>query len=801
MSSDLRYALRALRKSPAFAATAILTLALGIGATTAIFSVVYGILFRPLPYPEASSLVLLGVEGRFAGERQTGSFSGFELQEWQARAHGFEAIAGYANFDASLETDTGTEPLDAIAVSPRFFAIAGQPMALGRALDTGDARSPVAVISTRLWRHAFGGDPQAIGHAMRLSGHPYTVVGVARPDFRLPDDHADVWIPLDQAKASGFAPWLDVPRGGGLLLIARTGVGLAQARTEAAAVNRAILGDHHSLMARTVTVTPVADALRGPARPALLILLSAVGLVLFVACANVMQLVLARQTARVRDLAVRLALGASRSRLVVQGLIESTILSLGGGVGGVLAALTAVRALLWLQPAGLPRLDAVRVDGPVLLFAAAISIAASLLAGLLPAVRASREDVVSALGAAARMTRGGTAGVRLRASLVVAELATSIVLLVGAALLARSFVRLLHVDVGARTDHAAAALLEFSPGRPFDPQAARGVADALVARTHAVPGVRYAALGAALPPNGTRVRFTLKDLLSAHGVLKEYEVSAVPITPEYFQALGIPLLHGRRFTVDDTADRRHVMIMSADTAALLFGDRPLGGTLTLPTSSGVNAETVLVGVVGNVRYKGLARQPGGAIYVPFAQQPWESAFLIARTDGNPLAVVPDIGRAIGAVDRQIGVLDLRTLDEIMSEQVAQPRFRAVSLMSIAVLAAALAAIGVFGLVAYSVSQRTTEFGVRLALGATGGDIARLVAWDGLRLAFAGCALGLAGAYALSRTLTAFLYGVATTDPASYAAAALFVLVAAAGASYLPARRASRLDPLVALRAE
>ncbi len=606
---EIRHALRALRRAPGFAAAAILTLALGIGANTAIFSLVYGVLLRPLPYRDASRLVLLDARREFAGQREAANFSAPALDDWRGRTRSFASVAGYAAAELELDTDRGVEPLEAMCVSTRLLRDdwrADGRRARDRRRRRRRPRSPSSAAASG------GGTSAAIRISSvarsALSGGSYTIVGVARPDFLISGDSTDIWIPLDLAKTNGVAPWLASPRGGGMNVLARLkpGVTVAQAQADVSAVAREIAQASPAADKNvSLAVTPVIDHVAGSVRPALLLLLAAVGLVLLVACANVANLLLARQSGRARDIAVRLALGAPRGRLVAQAMIESAILALLGGAGGVLLATASVRLLVWLQPAQLPRLDAIRVDGPVLLFAATVAAAAALVAGGWPALRASREDAAEAL----RTSGSGSAprGRRLGKTLAVAEMAVSIVLLVGASLLARSLVDLLRTDVGARTDHTLAVLLDFSLGRrlPASEEIARG--NAIVARVRALPGVQYAALGAAVPPSRERVRFTLKDQPTARGVAKELEMAAVPVTADFFRALGVPLVGGRLFDAGDTADRPPVMIMSADTARLFFGDQPLGHTLSLPTTTRGNATTTLVGVVGNVRYRGLAQ--------------------------------------------------------------------------------------------------------------------------------------------------------------------------------------------------
>ena len=544
------------------------------------------------------------------------------------------------------------------------------------------------------------------------------------------------------------------------------------------------------------------DSVAGRVRPALQLLLGAVGLVLLVASANVANLILARHAARERDSAIRLALGASRSRLIGHAMAESAVLGLGGCVSGLLFAGGIVRALVWLEPAQLPRLDAIRVDLPVLGFALAVTAVATLGASLGPAIRASRRSAAPllAVGGTARIAGSARTG-RLRSALVVGQLAAAALLLIGSSVLARSFVRLLHTETGARTDHVIVARLDLSLGRRLAEPRERALGAALVERVQGIPGVRFAALGAALPPNGRMVEVTLRDLPTAHGVVSEYAVNAAPITADFFSTLGIPLLKGRLFDDADDADHPPVTIVSADAARDLFGDDPLGRTLSLPTRRGGSAAATVVGVVGTVKYKGLASPAVPTVYVPFAQLPWSTAFLAARTTGEPAALAADLRRAIREVDRRSGVVSIETIDAIRSREAAPPGFRAAVLGAIAGLAVALAAVGLTGVVGYTVSRRTAEFGVRVALGAERRDLLVLVLLEGLRLGALGAALGLAAAFALTRLLSGFVFGVATDDPVSFVSAAGFLVLLVLLASYLPARRASRIDPTVALRAE
>ncbi len=803
LATDLGLGLRTLRKSPGFAAAALLTLTLGIGANTAIFSVVYGVLQRPLPYRDPASLVLVSATRDFAGERRPSSFSAFEIEDWDQRSRSLASLAGYSPADLALKGNDVVEPLEGAFVSEKFFSTIGEPPVEGRLLGPEDDRSPVAVISHRLWLRLFDGDPSAVGGTLTLSGHVFTVVGVAAPDFRLPSDRVDVWTPMGQARQSELGPWLNERRGGRVSFVARLepGTTLAEARSDLQDLGRRLAleradGDRGGVP----VVTPLVESVAGPVRPALHMLLGAVVLVLFVASANVANLLLARHAARERDIAVRLALGASRGRLVAHGVAEALILGVGGCLAGILLAWGMVRALVWLGPAQLPRLDAIHVDGPVLAFAVAIAAAGTLAASLGPAIQSSRQDAARALGASARALGNPRAG-RLRSALVAAELAVSVLLLVGASVLAHSFVRLLRTETGARTDHVLVARLNLALGRQLDEPRQVSLGAALVERVKAVPGVRSAAMSSALPPNGRMVEITLKDLPTAHGIAAEYAVNAAPTTPEFFGTLGIPLLEGRLFDEGDDAAHPRVLIVSADVARDLYGDDPIGRTLVLPTTGHGRVTGTVVGVVGNVSYKGLAEPAEPTVYVPWAQQPWPTAFLVARTTDEPLALASGLREAIGQVDRQIGMVSLRTLDDVLLQEAAQPRFRATVLSAVAALALALAGVGLSGVVSYSVSKRTAEIGVRVALGASRPGVLWMVLREGLLLVAVGGSLGLVAALALTRVLARFLYGVTPTDPASFLLAATFLVAVALVASYLPARRASRIDPVVALRAE
>jgi putative ABC transport system permease protein len=800
--TDFRLALRTLAKTPGFTAVAVLTLGLGIGATTALFSVAYGVLQRPLPYPDPGSLVLIDGTRRFAGEQRPETFSALDIPVWQ-RARTLASLAGYAYIEPALDTHDVIEPVTDTLVSETFFTTLGEPPAAGRLLGPGDDLSRVAVISHRLWLRLFNGRADAIGKAIMLGDRAYAIVGVAAPDFRFPSGGVDVWTPMGEAREGGLAPWLSFRRGGGIGFVARLkpDVTVAQTRAELRALAQTLAverGEAHGALEPVVTT--VADAAAAGVGPALRLLLGAVALVLLVAATNVANLMLARQVARERDIAVRLALGASRGRLMAHAIAEGAMIGAAGCVGGVLLAVAIVRALVAWGPAQIPRLDAIRVDGPALAFAIAVGIAATVFASLGPVLQSARQDAAAILLASVRIAGAARAG-RLRALLVGTELAVSILLLVGTSLLTRSFVRLLRVDVGARTENLLVARLDLSLGRTLDEPQQRALGAALVARSRALPGVTNAALGTALPPNGRMVQLTLRDVTAGDEVVSEYAATAAPATPGFFATLGIPLLEGRVFDDGDDAAHPRVLIVSADVARDLFGGHALGHTLSLPTPKHGSVTATVVGVVGNVRYRGLARPAEPTLYVPFAQQPWATAFLIVRTATEPAAVAASLRGAIGAVDRRIGLASIRPLGDILSQETAPPAFRAGVLSAVTGGSVALAAIGLAGVVGYSVSRRTAEIGVRMALGASPRDIAWMVLREALLLGAAGGAVGLVAARAATRSLAGFVFGVSPADPVSFALAAALLVAVVVAASAGPAWRACRVDPIVALRAE
>jgi predicted permease len=803
-SHDLRHAARSLRRAPAFAAAAILTFTLGIGANAAIFSVVYGVLLRPLPYKDPETLVLIQTRDRLTGRVNPSGFSGPDLNDWTERTRAFESLALVSREVFALETQNGFETVSGAHVSGHFFSILEAPLAVGRSFN--DVSTPEIVISDRLWRRSFARDPNVVGRHVRLNSQPYTIVGVTAADFELPIDTRrnlgapaqppDLWAPVQPASGA------DDRRLRYYQFVARLapGITLAQARSDAESVAHSISAEFAPIgQGFEPVVIPVADELTGGSRPALLVLLGAVGLVLLVACANVANLLLARQSSRLREIAIRVSLGASRQRLMIQLLAEASLLAVFGGLGGILLTNGIVAGLRWVEPPEVPRLDAIRVDMPVLAFALAISTLAALVAAAAPAFQFLKREASLTLRPSGQTHTVGGGTRRLHSALVVSELALSLILLVGAALLSRSFVNLLRTDVGATTDHVVAVELNLAMGRMLSETRQIQLTDQLIDGIRRLPGVLAVGAANGLPPNRTRMAFEFEMPDRPDGMTGLRRYSLVNPTPDYFSALGIQLLRGRLFSGADGPDAPRVVIVSAGVARQLFGTVDVVGR-SLPIGP-KRAPVPIVGVVGDVKYGGLEAAAPEPIYLPFTQRPFRNMTLVARTSGDPRPMAASLERAIHAVDREITRGPARALDDVVSEAVAQPRFRTALLSLIAGLALMLAAVGLYGVVAYGVSQRTVEIGVRMALGANDAKVIGMVLREAFTLALAGAAIGTVGAYLLTRTLTRFLYGVTPTDGLSFVLAVASLMAMTALASYIPARRATQVDPVMALRYE
>jgi predicted permease len=794
---DIRQAVRLAINAPGFALSAILTLALGIGVNVAMFSVVYGVLLRPLPYRDADQLVVARPEVDYAGaHRPTPIFvqSG-EVKAWQRPFDSLTATAFYAADVVAVSGDNGSEVIDSAVVSDTFFSTLDGPFIAGRPLGAGDDASPVVVISDRLAQRLFGGAAPAIGRPLTLTKNAYTVVGVAGRGFQFPGADVDVWLP------AGFQRTVN-PRCCGFRLVARLDAGGTVARAGAAVepmFDQSAGGRGAIKHEVRTSVVRLSDDLVSSVRPTLLVLFASVLLVLIIACGNLINLLLAQNTAREQEFAVRRALGASAGRLVRQLLVESALLAAAGAAGGVLLAGLSLTALARFAGHTLPRLDAIAIDRTALLFAAGLGVLTTILTGLAPALRARRETASPGFGSAGKATPPGAR--RLQRAMCVVQVALAVMLLTGAMLMGRSLVRLLHVDLGVETDHVLTASLSLAFGeRPLDAQTLTRI-DRVIEQIQTLPGVRAVGVGTSVPPSVSRLRITLRR----SGDAVDYQASAVPVTPGYFSALKMRLLKGRFFTEADDDHHAPVMIMSEDTARRFFGnDDPIGRTMSLPVLQNgrmSSAEMTLVGVTANVKYAGIAAPPDDIVYRPFAQQPWASPFLVVRTTGDPADFAQTARRAIAAVDKGAVVSLVATLDQLVQDATAQPQFRTVLLVAFATFAMGIAAIGVYGVVAYAVSRRSKEIGIRIALGATSGTVLGMMLTEGLIMAIAGIVIGSAGAFMLAKLVAGLLYGITPTDPVSFLLASAGLLGLTLLASYIPAQRAARIDPIHALRAE
>jgi putative ABC transport system permease protein len=792
---DTRHAIRQLQGAPAFTVVVVLTLALGIGATSAIFSVVNGVLLRPLPYADPDALVrvheVVPQYGRFAVAPAT-------FLDWRLQSTVFERIAAYDTGSATYSEATGPERVASALVSWDLLRLMGVAPALGRGFTAEDGTpgaAQVIVLSHGMWQRRFGGDPGAIGRSITLSGTPATIVGVMPPGFYFPSREAEFWTPLaiDPSNASRGAHFLGV--------IARLKPGIAR---DAAASEMKVIAERlgrqypESSAGESAEVVGLHDHVVGNVRRALVTLLAAVGVVVLIACANVANLLLVRSTLRGKEIAIRAALGAGRQRLIAQMLAESLLLALTGGALGVLFAYLAVRPIQVLGAGSIPRVADIAIDARVLVFAVVVSVATGLLFGLAPAWQASRAALADVLKDGGRSSGGGARGRWVRNGLLVAEVALSIVLLVGAALLLRSFYKLTSIDPGFRTDGVMAFRISLPRSAYPEDHQRMALFDRLLANMRGLPNVSSAGMVQALPLRGAYVLSFAAQGQPAARPGEEPSARYRVVSPGYFETLGIPLRRGRAFTANDRAKAPMVAVVDeAFVQRHLAGRDPIGRGLDI--GNGTDGLYEIVGVVGNVRYDGLDADAAPTMYVPFEQDVFSTMWIVAKTPGDTAQLAAAVRRVVRDVDRTLPAYSVSTLGEVVSESLAERRFSLLLLGLFASMALFLAAVGLYGVMAYAVSQRTQEFGLRKALGAEAGDVLRMVVGGGLRLALVGVAFGIVGALVLSRLIEALLFEVAAADPASYAVTAIVLLVVAALACYVPARRAMRVDPVVALR--
>jgi putative ABC transport system permease protein len=804
---DVRYGLRAMRANVGFTAVAVVALALGVGANTAIFSVVNAVLLRPLQYPNAARIVAIQ-ELNETGRRVQTTPANF--LDWRAQNTVFEHLAAIYARTANLAAGEEAERIDLAMTSADFFEVFGVRPAAGRFFRAEEERAghdPVVVIGSNLWRRRFGADPGIVGQSITLDGRAYTVVGVAPDGFRYPD-RTEAWVP----------PFARVPtpseqmnpesvRGFGFLsavALLKPGATLERARVEMEAVTSRLRQQYpDSNNKRFNRVVTLHEHLVGESSRALLLLLGAVALVLLIACANVANLLLARAAGRQKEMAVRVALGATRLRLVRQLLVESVLLALLGGAAGLLLGWWGVDLLKGLLPSEFPRLADIGVDPRVLGFTLLVSCATGVAFGLAPALQFTKPDLHSFLKESARGSTGGARGGRLRGLLIVSEVALSLVLLVGAGLLFRSFMRLQSVELGFRPQRVLTFRLTPS-GTNFreDAQFSNFYRDA-AERVKAIPGVEAVGVINTLPlSKGPTTGFRVEG----GPALRPDQMPSVnyrSVSPGYFDAVGVAVVKGRVPDERDTPGAPLVLAVNQSLARRDFpGEDPVGKRI----SYGVNAQRQpiwfqIVGVVADVRNLELGTEPSPEIYTSYQQDPFAGMSYVVRSSVEPESLVPAVREAVRGVDRAQPVADVRTLEQLVGEAASAPRFNSMLLGLFACMALLLAAAGIYGVMSYAVTQRTHEIGIRIALGAQGRDVLRFVVGQGMTLALAGVGLGLVAALALTRVMSSLLYGVSATDPLTFAGVALLLTLVALLASYVPARRATKVDPMIALRYE
>jgi putative ABC transport system permease protein len=809
LRQDIQFGFRMLLKSRGLAAIAIFALALGIGANTAIFSVVNTVLLRALPYPQPDQLV-------WFWESQPGlnqaPFSAADFLDYQAQNQSFQQVATVRRLSFNLTGQGAAERIPGMVATPNVFSLLGVHPILGRDFvpEEGAFGAPRrALLTYGFWQSHFAGDRAVVGRPLSLDNQPVQIIGVLPANFRYGGTDIQLWVnPVNVVPEvfSTFPDWERNIRGNRethyLSIVGRLkpDIALVQAQSD---INTIVAHLHQQYPVTTghnVVLIPLRELSAGPVRQTLVVLLAVVGLVLLIACANVANLLLARAVARRREIAIRTALGAGRLRIVGQLLTESMLLSLVGGTLGLALAWGLVRLLVAASPQQLPRVQEITLDLRVLLFTLGVSLLTGLLFGLAPAIAATRHSLGHFLKEAGRGGAQGLAHNRLRGLLVVTEVAFSLVLLVCAGLLGRSFVRMLEVNPGFRPDHMVTMWMNFTSANYAPKGRPTQFLEQLLPRVAALPGVEGVAVSNDLPLEGDDTTTGLSEVEGR----APYQRGQQPLTglhainPGYFQAMGIPLLRGREFSASDSANSAPVVVINQKLAETLWpGQDPVGKHFKLMGDK----PSEVVGVVGNVQHNGLGESVSLESYLAFPQNPWSYVGLAVRTHGDPGAVYGAVRSLVAQIDPELPVHDMRPMEQVVAETMASRRLTLWLVGAFAALALVLASVGIYGVMSYAVTERVHEIGVRVALGAQRRDVLRLVVGHGMRLAAIGLVLGSVAAFFAARAMTTLLFGIRPSDPLTYIAIAVVLALAALAACYIPARRATAVDPMVALRYE
>ena len=806
MLKDVRYGIRSLLKRPGLTLVALITLALGIGINTAIFSAVDSVLLRPLPFKDPERLMAIWEHTPHLGIARN-EFAPANYFDLRNQNQVFEGVGAFGQLSTNLTGAGEPEQLEGQLVTANVFALLGVPAAVGRTFAADEdqtGRDQVVVLSDALWQRRFNRDPAVINRTITLNGEPYTIVGVMPAGFFFPEREVELWLPwaMEPGQAEGRGDHY-------FRLVARlkAGVTREQANAEAEAIAARLAADYpRTNEGLGFVVNSFHQDYVGDLRRPMLILFAAVGFVLLIACANVANLLLAQATTRRREIAIRMALGARRWAIARQLLTESLLLASAGGLFGVFAAIWGVEALSKLLPESLSKLQAISVDSRVFLFAVGVTLLTAIAFGVVPALHAARANPGDALAETSRDVAGGLSGRYLRRVLVIAEVALAVVLLVGAGLLIRSFNRLRQVDLGFTTDNLLTMRMVLPMPKYRQPETRRAFYDELIRRVNEIPGVEAAGINTRLPlsTTGMKFSFSVEGRTMPSDSNLPFAVYRV-VNPDYFRAMEIPLQRGRVFDTRDVAESTPVFIVNRRLAEQFWsGEDPSGKRVKIGPPDSPNAWGTVIGVVGDVRQTGLYGEQLAELYVPYAQErrSWMSPRdLVVRTRGDAASLAGAVREAVWAVDKDQPVSNIRTMDQVLAATISRERFQMLLLTLFATLALVLACVGLYGVISYTVAQRTHEIGVRMALGAQAGDVLSLVIRQGMVLTFAGLLLGVLGGLAVTRVMTDLLFGVTATDAVTFITAGGLLLVVSFLACYVPARRATKVDPLIALRYE